>query len=144
VSILTNQEAKVNAITTRVVELLVATPAQDQHRDCGVNRRPCRDCRLTAPLPCIDSEVCGIDDFCRPCAATWRCRLWRANHLRFVCEFHRAVERFPALAHLHPDPHTAAAIWRELRRAIRLDVARTVRRLLVNELPEAIHAIREV
>jgi hypothetical protein len=123
---------------TRFRELLARSPGAVEHVACGTNARPCRDCRRSAPLPCIDPETCGIDDLCRPCAATWRCRLWRANHLRHVRDYHRAVERFPALAHLHPDPDTAAAIWRELKRAIHLDLARMVRRLLAAELPDAV------
>jgi hypothetical protein len=121
----------------RLLELLTASPGQDQHRACGVSARPCKDCRHTAPLPCVDPESCGVTDFCRPCCATWRCRIWRL-HLRHVREYHAACERFPALLELHHEPAVAAAIWYELRRALRRDVRRMVRSLLARELPPAV------
>jgi hypothetical protein len=106
-----------------------------------VCRRPCRDCRITAPLPCLDPDTCGIDHLCRPCAAAWRCRLWRINHLRHARDYHAACERYPALVRLHTDPKVAAALWAELRRAIGRDARRTVRRMLARELRDAMKAI---
>jgi hypothetical protein len=67
-----------------------------RHRGCGANHRPCPDCRRTAGLECVDSTVCGINDLCRPCAATWRCRLWRANPLR-IRRWLRLAEGLPGL-----------------------------------------------
>lgn len=116
----------------RVVELLVATSGQKGHQACGVTARPCRDCRKVALLECVDQESCGITDFCRPCAATWRWRIWRVNHTRHVREFQRAVERFPALANLHADQATAAAVWRELRLALRWDAIKWLGRQSAN------------
>jgi hypothetical protein len=122
----------------QIAKLLAVTPGQVEHAACGVTGRPCRDCRNTAPLECIDTENCGTTYLCRPCAATWRCRMWRWGHTRHVREFHCAVERYPALARLHTDPDVAAAIWRELRRAIIRYVKNYVPRLLAADLPEAI------
>jgi hypothetical protein len=122
----------------RITRLLSATLGQEEHHDCGVTARPCKDCRRTAPLECIDPGSCGKTALCRPCAATWRCRMWRVNHTRHVRDFHRAIERFPALARLHPDPDIAAAIFRELRHAMRRDLTSYMRHLLATDLPEAV------
>jgi hypothetical protein len=122
----------------RIAELLAATPGQAEHVACGVTARPCRDCRRTAPLPCIDLETCGITDLCRPCGATWRCRMWHWCHVRHVRAFHCAVERYPALARLHPDSDVAAAVFWALRKALRRDLGRFVRKLLAADLPDAV------
>ena len=104
-----------------IADLLAATPGQEQHKACGVTAKPCRDCVLTSPLPCTDPGSCGRTMLCRPCAATWRCRIWR-EHLLFVRAFHAAVARYPSLARLHANQETAAALFWELRRAVRRDV----------------------
>lgn len=115
-------------LAERVAELLSATPGDENHRDCGVIARPCLDCRQAALLDCLDQDSCGIIDFCKPCSASWRLRLWRINHIRHVREWHRAIERYPALSKLHEDQETAAAIWWELRRALGRDIRKWLER----------------
>ena len=122
-----NPQLDAEAAAERIARLLSRSPGQGEHAKCGVVARPCRDCRRTAPLECVDPTSCGQETLCRPCAATWRCRIWK-EHLVHTREFHVACDRFPALANLHADPATAAAIWRELRRAIRRDVMKWVQK----------------
>src|SRR5262245_24203679 len=122
-------EADASARAEHIARLLAATPGQENHKACGVTARPCGDCRQTAPLECVDPGWCGRNELCRPCAATWRCRMWRA-HLLHVRAFHCALERYPALAGIHSDQATAAAIFWELRRAIRRDAIKWLRRHL--------------
>jgi hypothetical protein len=124
----------------RVLKLLAASPRPEDHASCGISARPCRDCRSTGLLECSELETCGRSCFCRPCAATWRCRLWR-RHLRHVREFHVWAERYPVLANLHPDATVAAALVHALRCVIRRDVRKSVWRRLGRELPAAVLAI---
>lgn len=128
----------------RLAELL-AGPEHSRHHQCGVDRRPCSDCRRCAPLACADPDRCGgatgpvptgADRLCRPCAATWRCRFWR-THPRYIRAYHQACERYPALATLHSDQRTAAALYLSIRLAVRRDV----RQMLARELPEAIRCL---
>jgi hypothetical protein len=112
----------VNDAAERAANLLHVSFGHERHLRCGIDCRPCADCRRTALLECLDRQTCGLTDFCRPCAAYWRLRLWRANHARYVRTFHRAVERYPALAQLHLDPLAAAAIFWELKQALFQDI----------------------
>jgi hypothetical protein len=125
---------------SRILELLAQSPGAERHQACGVTARPCSDCRRTAPLECIDPGNCGLTHFCRPCAATWRCRLWR-RHLRYVREYHVWLERYPALASLHPNQEVAAALLLALRTMIRRDVLDFVWRRLGRELPDVVKQI---
>lgn len=134
----------VDGLGEQLVELLGASPGAAQHSACGVRRRPCSDCRRTAPLECLDPLTCGITDFCRPCAATWRCRLWPL-HPRHVREFHVWVEKFPALARLHEDPETAAALFACLRLVCRREIRRALdreREHLAADLPAIMEELR--
>lgn len=140
-----NVAASDQAILGRRLAVLLAEPQHAPHHACGITRRPCRDCRRCAPLNCADADRCagaigpiptGADRLCRPCAATWRCRAWR-QHPRYVREYDRAVERYPALARLHPDRETAAALYL----ALRVDIRRDMRPMLARELPALIATI---
>jgi replicative DNA helicase len=70
----------------RARELLAASAGAGEHAACGLSAAPCTDCRLTAGLERADREVCGIDDLCRPCAASWRVKLWAKSPLRHAHE----------------------------------------------------------
>lgn len=122
--------------TTHVAEML-RRPEHAEHHRCGIERRPCKTCRTLAPEECIDPSSCGIVDLCRPCASTWRCRLWRKNHLRHHRAFHRACERFPALS-LHPDQETAAALYT----CVIAEASRVMRRMLRRELTALLKYLR--
>lgn len=105
----------------RIRELLQAAQ-HAAHHDCGITRRPCRDCRLSGRQECFDPVSCGITDLCRPCAATWRGRIWR-RHQRFIREYHVAIEGFvDELAGL--DQRTGAALLLAFRRMARRDARR--------------------
>src|SRR5437879_6474211 len=131
-------DKEASARADRLAELLAATPGQEQHGACGVTARPCHDCRRTAVLDCIDRETCGQTDLCRPCSASWRLKMWRSSHTRHIRDFHRAVERYPELANLHPDQGTAAAVWVELRRAVWHEIKRRKQTILSFFLPRKV------
>jgi hypothetical protein len=137
----------------RVRELLATAPRSADHAACGVSARPCADCWRTKVLECVDPDACaGITPaglmllrptsptLCRPCAATWRCRLWQ-RHPRHVREYHVWVQRYPALAKLHSDQEAGAALLLALRQMIRRDVISSVWRRLGRELPDAVRHI---
>jgi hypothetical protein len=76
--------AAVNGITLdpeRIVTLLESSPGHKDHAACGLKQQPCSDCQRTAPLQCFDEGTCGVDSFCRPCAAYWRLRMWEGRTL---------------------------------------------------------------
>jgi hypothetical protein len=109
-----------------------------QHHICGIRQRPCADCRLTAPLGCVDPERCGTDHVCRPCAATHRCRMWHRQIRRYRIWFQLA-EGLPELLKLPKE--TGAELVRLLGRVVRRVVRRALereRRRLAAELPDII------
>jgi hypothetical protein len=113
------------ATPERLADLLYQ-PEQREHYACGVRRRPCWDCRRTAPLPCVGPATRGIHYLCRPCAATWRCRMWRMHPLR-IRRWHCLADQLPRLLDLPPE--TGAELVKLLGRIVR----RVVQRRLADE-----------
>jgi hypothetical protein len=127
------------ACRDRLTRQVVEQSAHTRHRDCGLLAPPCPDCRRTAPLECIDRATCGKPELCRPCAATWRCRIWYAKPIR-VRRWLTEAHRHPALATLGLSDDEGADVIAAFRRIAR----REVRRLLHRELPEAVeYLLRE-
>jgi hypothetical protein len=121
--------AAVNGITLdpeRVASLLESSPGHKDHAACGLKRRPCSDCRRTAPLECADPETCGVDSFCRPCAAYWRLKMW---------EGHPVAKRLPQLLVETVRPDAAAELVSLFRNIVH-EAIEQERKMLAAELPK--------
>src|SRR5262249_7478162 len=107
-------------------------------RQC-MTRRPCIDCRKTAPLECTGDrcgEVTRVEDFegvlslqrlCRPCAATWRVRVWSSRPRR-QRQWLMLASFCPSLAALPLTPEQGGDLFFALnimaRRAVRHEADR--------------------
>jgi hypothetical protein len=89
----------------------------------------------------VDVTTCGITDLCRPCAATWRCRIWRLHPLR-IRRWHRLAEGLPRLLSLPPEQgaELVVLLGRVVRRVVRRALDRE-RQHLAAELPQVIKEV---